>query len=101
MKTKVSGWAPVRPSSPLSSALIIAMSVSSSSKSKISKFSLIRAGVVDFGKMMSPRCMCQRSVTWAAVLPSRSAIAVMVGSSRTAPWAIGDQASVAMPCSWP
>jgi hypothetical protein len=28
-------------------------------------FSLIRSGVTDLGKMMSPRWMCQRSTTWA------------------------------------
>ena len=33
------------------------------------------------------------------VLPTRSAIATMTGSSSTLPCAIGDQASVAMPCS--
>ena len=45
---------------------------------------------------MSPRCTCQRRVTWAGVRSSRSAIGTIVGSSRTSPWAIGDQASVAM-----
>ena len=54
-QAKTSGLAPVRPCSPLSSPLIAAMSSSVSSKSKISKFSLIRDGVVDFGKTMSPR----------------------------------------------
>ena len=34
-------------------------------------------------------------------LPTRSAIAVIVGSFSTPPWAIGDQASVRMPCSDP
>ena len=47
--------------------------------------------------MMSPRCRCQRSVTWAGVRPSRSAIAPIVWSSAIPPRAIGDQASVAMP----
>jgi hypothetical protein len=55
----------------LSSALIAAMSSSLSSKSKSSKFSWIRDGVVDFGKTMSPRWMCQLSVTWAVVRPRR------------------------------
>ena len=42
---------------------------SSSSKSKMSKFSSTRLRVTDFGKTTSPRCTCQRSVTCAGVLP--------------------------------
>ena len=41
------------------------MSASSSSKSKIAKFSSIRLRVTDFGKTTSPRWTCQRSVTCA------------------------------------
>ena len=50
---------------------------------------LMRDGVTDFGNTMSPRWMCQRSTTWAGVLPTFSAIPVMVGSSapRPALWA--------------
>ena len=54
------------------------------------------AGVTDFGKMMSPRSMCQRSTTWAGLLPAPLAIETIVGSSRTMPCAIGDQASIAI-----
>ena len=50
---------------------------------------------------MCPSCTCQRSVTWAVLLPTRSAMVLIVGSSSTPPWAIGDHASVAMPCSAP
>ena len=74
------------------------MSASSSSKSKIAKFSSIRLRVTDFGKTTSPRWMCQRSVTWAGLRPSRSAIRPMTGSSATLPRAIGDHASVTI--SW-
>jgi hypothetical protein len=45
--------------------------------------------------------MCQRSTTCAGVRPTSSAIAVMTGSSSTLPCAIGDHASVAMPCASP
>ena len=75
------------------------MSSAVSSKSNSSKFSRTRAGVTDLGKMMSPRWMCQRSTVWAGVRPSRPAIPVITGSSSTPPWAIGDQASIRMPCS--
>ena len=51
----------------------------------MSMFSLIRSGVTDLGNTMSPRWMCQRSTTWAGVLPARSAIAPIAGSSRTLP----------------
>ena len=40
----------------------MAMSSSVSSKSKSAKFSSIRSRCIDFGKMMSPRCRCQRRV---------------------------------------
>ena len=71
-------------------------------KSKSSKFSSIRDGVVDFGKTTSPRCTCQRSTTCAGVRPDApAAISVTTGSSSTLPCAIGDQASVTMPCAWP
>ena len=46
---------------------------------------------------MSPRWMCQRRVTWAGVRPTSAAIFVITSSSSTAPWAIGDHASVRMP----
>ena len=61
---------------------------SSSSKSKISEFSSIRAGVVDFGKMMSPRWMCQRSTTWAGVLPTWWAMSMRSGRQHLA---LGDR----------
>ena len=85
----------------MSSPLIRSIAVSSSSKSKIRKFSSIRFGVVDFGKTMSPRCTCQRSTTWAGVRPTCSAMSTIVGSSSTLPWAIGDHASVRMLCALP
>src|SRR3712207_8589094 len=47
-----------------------ALPIWSSSKSKSSKFSLIRPGFTDFGKTTSPRWRCQRSVTCAGVFPS-------------------------------
>ncbi|CAB4716289.1 unannotated protein [freshwater metagenome] len=47
---------------------------------------------------MSPRSMCQRSVTCEVVLPCRAAISEITSSSRTAPWAIGDHASTSTPC---
>jgi hypothetical protein len=93
----VFGFGPVRPSSPRSSALIVATSSSESWKSKIAKFSRMRSACVDFGKTMSPRWMCQRRATCAGVRPTRPAISLMVGSSFTLPLAIGAQASVAMP----
>ncbi len=54
-----------------SAPMIVARSSSVSSKSKIAKFSTIRSRFTDFGNTMSPRWMCQRSVTWAGVLPRR------------------------------
>ena len=57
----VSGSGPVRSS--LFSALIASTSSPDNSKPKMSKFSRIRDAVTDFGKMMSPRSMCQRSTT--------------------------------------
>ena len=75
------------------------MSPGSSSKSKSSKFSRIRSGVTDFGKTMLPCCICQRRTTCAGVLPTLSAISVTTASSSTSPWAIGDHASVAIPCA--
>ena len=75
------------------------ISASLSSKSKIAKFSSTRERVTYLGKMMSPRCTCQRSVTWAGDLECASAIRTITGSFRTPPCAIGYQASVAMPCS--
>jgi len=40
-----------------------------SSKSKTSKFSAMRAGLVDFGIAERPCCRYQRGITWAADLP--------------------------------
>ena len=56
------------------------------SKSKTSKFSAMRCGLVDFGMTERPCCRCQRSITWAGDLPCASAIAPMTGSSRVLPW---------------
>ena len=52
-----------------------AISSGMSSKSKTSKFSAMRAGLTDFGIAERPCCRCQRSITWAADLPCRPAIA--------------------------
>ncbi len=59
--SNLSGSGPVRSSR--FSALIASTSSPESSKSKMSMFSLMRAGVTDLGKTMSPRSMCQRSTT--------------------------------------
>ena len=48
---------------------------------------------------MLPSWMCQRSTTWAGVLAVAAASSVITGSPSTPPWAIGDQASVAISCS--
>ena len=47
-------------------------------KSKMSKFDFIRSRCTDFGNTMSPRWMCQRSTTWAGVLPCAPAMRVMI-----------------------
>src|SRR6476620_3616921 len=57
------------PRTPVSSASIVASSSGSSWKSKTSKFSRIREVVTDFGIACRPCCRCQRSMTWAGVLP--------------------------------
>ena len=52
-------------------------------------------GVTDFGKMMLPSWMCQRSTTCAADLPCACAMSANSGaSSRPLPWPIGLHASV-------
>ncbi len=43
-----------------------------------------------------PIWRCQRRIAWAGVLPCRSAIAAIVSSSSSSPWASGLQASVAI-----
>ena len=48
---------------------------------------------------MSPRWMCQRSTTWAGVLPARPAIDWITRSLRTDPRPSGDHASTAICCS--
>ena len=96
---KVSGCAPVRPSSPRDRARsIAAICASSRVKSKISELSWMRSSRVDLGKTTSPRCTCQRSVTCPVLLPEpwRSRERRVVEHF---PRAIGDQASVTMPCS--
>ena len=50
---------------------------------------------------MLPRWMCQRSTTCAGVRSTAAAIATITGSSSTRPLAIGDHASVAIPCASP
>ena len=59
----------------------------------------MRSGVTDFGITTLPSCRCQRMTTWPGVLPCSAAIAVIAGSSSTAPWASGLHASVTMPRS--
>ena len=65
----------------------------------MSKFSSTRSGVTDFGNTTLPSWTCQRSTTWPVVRSWPSAISVSTGSSSTAPWASGLQASVTMPRS--
>jgi hypothetical protein len=67
----------------------------------MSMFSLIRAGVTDLGNTTSPSWMCQRRITWAAVLPWRLPMSFSTGCcSSSPPWAIGLQDSVRMPWAW-
>lgn len=40
----------------------------------------MRVGVTDFGTADRPLSRCQRSITWAAVVPYLSAISFMTGS---------------------
>jgi beta-fructofuranosidase len=94
--SNLSGSGPVR--SLRFNALIASTSSPGSSKSKMSMFSLMRSGVTELGKTMSPRSICQRSTTWAGVLPTRRAIASIVGSSRQLPCPSGDQASIEIWC---
>ena len=49
----------------------------------MSMFSRSRSTVTDFGNTTMPSSMCQRSTTWAGVLPCDSAIATIAGSSST------------------
>src|SRR5258707_845773 len=55
IQSKVSGFGPIGPASPRSSALIADTSSGLSEKSKISKFSRIRSSRIDLGNTMSPR----------------------------------------------
>src|SRR5215212_4247440 len=60
-RVMLSGSGP--PRTPVSSASIAAICSPESSKSKTSKFSAMRAGLVDFGIAERPSCRCQRSIT--------------------------------------
>ena len=62
------------PRLPVSSPSMAAISSAVSSKSKTSKFSAMRCGLVDFGMTKRPSWMCQRSMTWAGLLPCAWAI---------------------------
>ena len=53
------------------------------------------------GRRSKSRWMCQRSTTCAGVRPTAEAIEVITSSSSTPPGAIGDHASVAIPCDSP
>ncbi len=61
------------------------MSSSDRVKLKMSAFSAIRSRWVDLGMTGTPCWTHQRSSTWAGVRPTRSAIAVTVGSLRCLP----------------
>src|SRR5215216_6266791 len=60
-RVMLSGSGP--PRTPVSSASIAAICSLASSKPKTSKFSAMRAGLVDFGIAERPSCRCQRSIT--------------------------------------
>ena len=62
-------------------AVSASLSSSASSTSNTSRFSAIRDGVTDFGMATRPSSMCQRSTSWAGVLPYFWAIATISGSS--------------------
>jgi hypothetical protein len=87
---------------PRSSAVIADCSSALSSKSNRSRFSRMRSGLFDFGKMMCPCWMCQRSTTCAGVLPWAAAAAATGASSKSGylPCPSGPHASIRMPCSF-
>src|SRR5262249_1360731 len=66
---KVSGCGPTRPLSPRSSELIAWNSCAGKEKSNRSMFSSMRSRDTVFGKIMSPRCRCQRRMICEADLP--------------------------------
>ena len=73
----------------------------SSSKSKSSKFCCIRSAFIDFGKTMSPRWTCQRSVDLGRrTTDERRRSRRWCRRRRPCPCAIGDHASVSTPCFW-
>ena len=70
-------------------------------KSKMSRLSAMCRGLSVLGKVTLPSWMCQRSTTWAAVLPYLAAGPVRAGSARSvlSPWPSGYQASKTTPVS--
>src|SRR6266496_4161731 len=74
------------PRRPVSRPSIAASCSPVSRKSKMSKFSAMRCGFVDFGMAERPCCRCQRSITRAGVLPCAVAISPMTGSCRALVW---------------
>ena len=63
-----------------------AISSAESSKSKTSRFSAIRAGLVDLGITERPCWMPHRSMTWAGLLPCAWAIRPITGSWSAEEW---------------
>ena len=59
----------------------------------------MRDGVEDFGMTIRPRSRCQRSTTWAGVLPCFFAMASISGFFSPAPWPRGLHDSVTIPLS--
>src|ERR1700741_499137 len=55
--------------------------IASSGSLEISKFSLMRLGVLDVVRRAVPRCIAHASSTWAGVLLTRLAMEVIIGSS--------------------
>ena len=98
----MSGLGPVRPASPRSRAVIARHVVRRQLEVEQREVLAhpLRAGV-DFGNTTLPRCTCQRRTTWEGVRPAAAAIVVTTGSPSTAPLAIGDHASVTIPCASP
>ena len=86
---------------PCPGRLIAAISSSVRSKSNTAKFSSHPRLVTDLGNTIVSRWICQRRTTCAGLRSTRRAISVIVSSSSTPPWAIGDHASVAIPWPWP
>lgn len=76
----VSGSGP--PRTPVFSSSRAVISGALSSKSNTSKLAAIRAEFTDFGIAERPSWRCQRSMTWAGVLPCLAAIWAMTGSSK-------------------